>query len=96
MKQREQQKQKAKKRQEIAEKQAAKASLVEKYGSQFGELVAKKQVAIGMSKEMCRDAWGRPMNTYRTTTRFGQSEVWCYNYKSRIYFYDGKVVMIDN
>lgn len=96
MKQREQQKQKAKKRQEIAEKQAAKAALVEKYGSQFGELVAKKQVAIGMSKEMCRDAWGRPMNTYRTTTRFGQSEVWCYNYKSRIYFYDGKVVMIDN
>lgn len=96
MKQREQQKQKAKKRQENAEKQAAKNTLIAKYGSQFGELVAKRQVAIGMSNEMCRDAWGRPMNTYRTTTKYGQCEVWCYNYKTKVYFYNGKVVQIDN
>ena len=89
-------KQKAQKRKEIEEKQATKEALVAKYGSQFGELVAKKQVSIGMSKEMCREAWGIPVNTYRTTTSFGQSEVWCYNYKTRVYFYNGKVVQIDD
>ena len=49
-----------------------------------------------MTKEMVKDSWGRPMNTYRTTTKFGQSEVWCYNYKTRVYFYNGKVVQIDD
>lgn len=96
MKQREQQKLKAKKRQETANKIATKSAFITKYGAKFGELVANKQAALDMTKEMVKDAWGRPMNTYRTTTKFGQSEVWCYNYKTRIYFYDGKVVMIDD
>lgn len=83
--------------QEKANKDSAfKQQMIAKHGSQFGNLVANKQVAIGMTKEMCRDAWGRPMNSYRTTTSFGQSEVWCYNYKTRVYFYDGKVTRIDN
>lgn len=97
------QREKAWKQHEIKEKQERakkeyehKQQMITKYGSQFGSLVAKQQVAIGMSKEMCRDAWGKPINTYRTTTKYGQSEVWCYNYKTRIYFYNGKVVQIDN
>ena len=97
------QREKAWKQQEIKEKQEKakkenehKQQMITKYGSQFGSFVAKHQVAIGMSKEMCRDAWGKPMNTYRTTTKYGQSEVWCYNYKTRVYFYNGKVVQIDD
>lgn len=83
---------------QLKEQEASKhhEKMVTKYGAKYGELVTKKQVAIGMTKEMCSDAWGRPLNTYRTTTTFGQSEVWCYNYKTRIYFYNGKVVQIDN
>lgn len=77
-------------------KEAFEQRMIEKYGSQNGNLVARKQVSIGMTKEMCRDAWGRPMNTYRTTTQYGQSEVWCYNYKTKVYFYNGKVVQIDD
>lgn len=97
------QREKAWKQQEIKEKQEKakkenehKQQMITKYGSQFGSFVAKHQVAIGMSKEMCRDAWDKPMNTYRTTTKCGQSEVWCYNYKTRVYFYNGKVVQIDD
>lgn len=84
--------------QQLKEQEASKhhENMVAKYGAKYGELVTKKQVTIGMTKEMCSDAWGRPLNTYRTTTTFGQSEVWCYNYKTRIYFYNGKVVQIDN
>lgn len=67
-----------------------------KYGERFGKLVANKQLALEMAQAMVRDAWGEPMNTYRTTTKYGQSEVWCYNYKTRIYFYNGKVVQIDD
>ncbi len=70
--------------------------MIAKYGSGKGTLVGKRQVAIGMTEEMVRDAWRRPMNTYRTTTKYGQSEVWCYNYKTRVYFYNGKVVQIDD
>lgn len=83
--------------QEKAQKDAAfKQQMIAKHGSQFGELVANKQVAIGMTKDMCRDAWGRPLNTYRTTTRITTEEVWCYNYKTRIYFVNDKVVRIEN
>ena len=70
--------------------------MIAKYGTEYGTLVGNHQIAINMTKEMCRDAWGNPMNKYRTTTSFGQSEVWCYNYKTRVYFYNGKVVQIDD
>ena len=71
-------------------------SMIAKYGLEIGQLIGNKRVAIGMTKEMCKNAWGHPMNTYRTTTKHGQSEVWCYSYKTRIYFLDGKVVQIDD
>lgn len=53
-------------------------------------------MAIGMTKEMCKDAWGTPINKYRTTTAGSVTEVWCYNYKTRIYFVNGKVQQIDD
>ena len=84
---------------ELEEKQRKEAflnSMIAKYGSENGQLVGNKRIAIGMTKEMCKDAWGMPMDSYRTTTKYGQSDVWCYNYKTRVYFFDGKVVKIDN
>lgn len=75
---------------------AFRQQMLTKYGDRFGNLVANKQVSLDMTKEMCRDAWGKPINTYRTTTKYGQSEVWSYNYKTRVYFYNGKVVQIDD
>ena len=75
---------------------AFRQQMLTKHGDKFGKLVASKQVSLDMTKEMCRDAWGKPINTYRTTTKYGQSEVWCYNYKTRVYFYNGKVVQIDD
>ena len=75
---------------------AYRQKIVNKYGQKFGTLINSHQIAIEMTKEMVKDAWGNPMNTYRTTTKYGQSEVWCYNYKTRVYFYDGKVVQIDD
>lgn len=91
---------KLKERQQKQAEEKAKAAyrqqMITKHGALLGEMVANKQIAIDMTKDMCRDAWGTPMNTYRTTTKYGQSEVWCYNYKTRVYFYNGKVVQIDD
>lgn len=70
--------------------------MIAKYGLENGRLVGNKRIAIGMTKEMCKDAWGSPMDSYSTTTKYGKSEVWCYNYKTRVYFYNGKVVRIDD
>lgn len=81
------------KAQEVAEH---KQNMIAKYGEKIGELVASKQVALNFTKEMVKDAWSKPMNTYRTTTKYGQTEVWCYNYKTRVYFHNGKVIQIDD
>ena len=70
--------------------------MIAKYGLENGQLIGNRRIKIGMTQEMCRDAWGKPINTYRTTTKYGQREVWCYNYKTRVYFFDGKIVQIDN
>ena len=70
--------------------------MIAKYGVENGKLVGRHQVAIGMTKEMCKDAWGTPINKYRTTTSTSVEEVWCYNYKTRVYFINNKVVRIDD
>ena len=70
--------------------------MIAKYGIENGKLIAKHQVSIGMTQDMCMDAWGYPMNKYRTTTAGSVTEVWCYNYKTRIYFVNGKVRQIDD
>ena len=80
----------------IREQSEFRQHMIAKYGAEKGSLVGNHQLAIGMTKEMVRDAWRRPMDTYRTTTKYGQSEVWCYNYKTRVYFYNGIVVQIDD
>lgn len=78
------------------EKQEYRASLVAIYGEEYGNLIADRKVAIGMTEEMCRKAWGRPHDTYNTTTKWGVSSVWVYNYKTSLYFYNGELKQIDN
>ena len=69
---------------------------ISKYGLKTGTLINNGRIALGMTKNMCREAWGVPMNSYRTKVPGKQSEVWLYNYKTRVYFENGKVVRIDD
>ena len=73
-----------------------KQDIINKYGSETGNLINNGRIAIGMTKDMCREAWGRPMNSYRTRTSNKQQEIWHYNYKTRVYFLNGKIVRIDD
>lgn len=78
------------------EKQRYRAELIALYGETYGNLIADRKVTIGMTEEMCREAWGRPHDKYNTTTTWGTSSVWVYNYKTSLYFYDGVLKQIEN
>ena len=72
--------------------------IIAKYGEQMGNLVLDRKVAVGMTKEMCREAVGYPTNTFTKTTAVGKSEVWTYsgyNATTWLYFYDGVVYKIE-
>ncbi len=86
-----------KEEQEYAARQKKhKADIIAKYGEKYGNMIIQHKVGIGMSKEMCKEAGWYPRETYKTTTSMGTSEVWVINYKTALYFYDGKLYMIEN
>ena len=82
---------------EIAKREAQnKQDMIEKYGQDKGSLIAKHTIALGMTPEMCMDAWGRPLSISNMIDSSGQYTEWKYNFKTVIYFKDGKVVRILN
>ena len=78
------------------EKQQRRADLIANYGEEFGNMIADNKIVLGMTKDMCYEAWGNPQDKYNTTTSLGNTSVWVYNYKTYLYFYDGVLKQIDN
>lgn len=73
--------------------------LVAKYGDKYGNLISKGKVAIGMTKEMCREAVGYPSNQYSATTARGTSEIWVYyvfDTTTVLYFDENVLYLIEN
>ena len=58
--------------------------------------ILNHQVSIGMTREMCLAAWGRPYDINTTTTAYGVHEQWCYNGYNFLYFEDGILTNIQN
>ena len=79
-----------------ARKEQRKQEILKKYGSHWGNLIINGKVAIGMTEEMCKDALGNPFDKYTETTAEGTTSVWIYNYKTALYFVEGKLVKIEN
>lgn|ERR1017187_1705056 len=67
---------------------------VNKYGQHFGSLVAEDKVTIGMTKEMCKEAWGSPYDTYKIINDSGIEETWFYSWKHTLYFENGILKII--
>ena len=42
-----------------------------------------------MTKEMCKESWGKPLKIDVLTTESSKYEVWQYEYKTFLYFEDG-------
>lgn len=53
-------------------------SMVQKYGEKYGNLIAKGEICIGMTKEMCKETLGRPEQINKVTNALGEAEVWAY------------------
>jgi hypothetical protein len=60
-----------KKRNEQIAYEKRKEEFINKFGQQYGDLIALHKVQIGMSKEMCRYSWGEPLWIDKTTTETG-------------------------
>jgi hypothetical protein len=80
-----------------AERQAEKnKNIIEKYGSYYGNLIIQGRVVIGMTKEMCREAWGEPKDINRTETAWTIHEQWVYYGNRYLYFENDKLTTIQN
>lgn len=79
-----------------AAKEKRKEDLIKKYGATNGALIAAGQVQVGMTAQMCIDAWGKPTKINTTTSTYGTREQWVYNHTSYLYFKDGILTSIQN
>jgi len=66
-----------------------KRECISKYGVKNGELIANNKVKIGMTKEMCEMAWGKPMWINKTTTEYGLYENWHFGFTKSLHFENG-------
>ena len=73
-------------------------SLVEKYGSEKGELIHKRKIDLGMTTEMVIDSKGPPNEVIEKVSHGKKREEYFYGrYKNRLgkYSYKFRVVLID-
>lgn len=66
---------------------------IAKYGSQYGSMVAKREVAIGMDKDMCKTAWGSPNRVQKEQQSGSTVETWIY---TNIFSFDIKYIVFVN
>lgn len=80
----------------IAAKNKKKADLTRKYGASNANLILQGKIRIGMTQEMCIDAWGNPSDVNKTSGSFGVHEQWVYGVGSYVYFENGIITTIQN
>ena len=73
-----------------------KAELIRKYGKERGKMISEGYIKIGMTKNMCIDAWGGPQKINKTTGSYGVHEQWVYGLNSYVYFQNGVITTIQN
>jgi hypothetical protein len=80
----------------IEAEQAHVNGLIKKYGKKFGAKIASGQVELGMTKDMCNQAWGEPRNIRQTATATGTNEKWFYGDDSYLRFKGNSLIEIQN
>jgi hypothetical protein len=88
-----------KKIREVEQQKAAqefRQDCINKYGAKYGNHISEGKVLIGMTKEMCRLAWGDPNRVNKTTTSSGTIEQWVYSLRHYLYFTADKLTAIQN
>ncbi|NVN95258.1 MAG: hypothetical protein HXX18_08255 [Bacteroidetes bacterium] len=73
-----------------------KNEIIQKFGTEIGNLINNHKVAIGMTKEMCKLSLGNPFYKRETITENEKFEVWNYDFNTFLYFENNNLKMIDN
>lgn len=73
----------------LEEKNPKLARFTKKYGDSTAKRLMRREIWIGMTSEMARDALGRPEDINRSTYSWGVHEQWVYPYGKYLYFEDG-------
>ncbi len=79
---------------EEREYQSRLAKYIEKYGTEYGQLIADEKVSIGMTKEMCELAWGKPLYKEKTEIKNSIIENWHYGFIRSLAFLDNRLKQI--
>ena len=74
--------------------QQRKEQLTQKYGAEIATDIINKRVVLGMTPEMCQEAWGVPFNKCKTTIDDETATAWVYGYKIYLYFVNNELVKI--
>lgn len=73
---------------------ARKSEIISKYGQELGSVIANGRVRIGMSKQMCIDAWGNTIVSNKIITEKGTVERLQYG-RGVLYFFNGTLKRIE-
>lgn len=76
-----------------ANKERRKAELIKEYGAENANLIIEGRVRIGMTKNMCVEAWGYPYDKNISIGSWGSHEQWVYG-NSYLYFEGNKLTAI--
>jgi hypothetical protein len=68
---------------------------ISRFGQRRGELVAQGNIEKGMSRDMCKTAWGNPWEIAKTGTSAGGKEIWKYNWFFTLHFENGILVKVE-
>ena len=69
--------------------------LITKYGTKYGNLIFENKIIIGMDIEMCKLSWGTPYSNNKQITAEKTIEIWHYSLGTDLYFYNDKLVQIE-
>ena len=74
---------------------AKRNDLITKYGTKYGNLIFENKIIIGMDSEMCKLSWGTPYSNNKQITAEKTIEIWHYSLGTDLYFYNDKLVQIE-
>lgn len=62
------------------------------FGPKYAAMILNHQVCIGMTEDMCEEAWGEPLRKRTIYNEDGKTNVWEYGYGKILYFKGNKLV----
>lgn len=71
--------QRIKEENEKIEKEKHRSEYIQQFGLKYGNLVADGKIEVGMSKEMCRTAYGYPSKVYQSKIENVTFDIWKYD-----------------